>query len=124
MANNADFIPDWFWDIIARAEKNQEKLREILYSFEKKELIEFQQAFLDASVEIQYEPFMEYMVSSEDGVADVAHWVVSQGKEYYLEVLNNPSAIPFQKDESDPENLFYIADRLCEEKFGEDTGVY
>jgi hypothetical protein len=124
MDKNTDFISDWFWNIIARAEKNQEKLREILASLKKRDLIKFQESFLDASLELQDEPFIQYMVKSEDGVADIAHWVVSQGKEYYLEILANPSKIPFQKDESDSENLFYIADEVCEERFGEDTGIF
>jgi hypothetical protein len=78
-------------------------------------------ALCAASV-LQDEPFLDYIEESEDGIEDVSYLVVSRGKKYYAEILNNPEKIP-----STAENcvtLFGIADEICIEKFGESTGGY
>jgi len=48
-------------------------------------------------LELQDFPYSNYMVESEDGVADISRWVVSQGKEYYLGIIESPNKIPFSK---------------------------
>ena len=56
---------------------------------------------------------------SEDGTADIADWVVSQGKEYFEEVLKDPRKIPYQVAMDNPEILFGVAEDVYEERFGE-----
>lgn len=115
---------EWFWSIIGRADLNRDKLKEILTGFSKEEIIKFQEEFVDASVELQDEPFIDYMEESEDGVEDIANWVVSNGKELYFQIMNNPEEIPHSVNDVTEQILYGVADEVCVEKYGESTGVY
>ncbi|QPQ30183.1 DUF4240 domain-containing protein [Lysinibacillus sp. JNUCC 51] len=118
----SDNVNDWFWDIILKANQNADKLREILREMDKESIIKFQEQFLDASSILQDEPFSDYVEESEDGIEDVSYLVVSKGKKYYAEVLNDPKNIPFTAENC--EILIGIADEICIEKFCESTGIY
>ncbi|WP_206619141.1 DUF4240 domain-containing protein [Flavobacterium cerinum] len=85
---------DWFWNIIAESDKNREKLGAILSTFKRDEIAKFQEQLVDASIEIQDEPFLEFMEESEDDVEDIANWVVSNGKDYYNHIMEHLSEIP------------------------------
>ena len=115
---------DWFWNIIAESDKNREKLRAILSTFKRDEIAKFQEQFVDASIEIQDKPFLEFMEESEDGVEDIANWVVSNGKDYYDYIIAHPSEIPNSVNHLTDQILYGIADEVCYEIFGESTGVY
>jgi hypothetical protein len=118
----SDIVSDWFWDIIRNANQNADTLREILREMDQASIIKFQEQFLDAAAVLQDEPFLNYIEESEDGIEDVSYLVVSRGKKYYAEILNNPEKIPFTAENC--EILFGIADEICIEKFGESTEVY
>ena len=47
-------------------------------------------------------PYWPYVDAdlSEDGLAELANWVVAQGKEFYRDVLNHPDRIPPSKDDA------------------------
>ncbi|MGE8526093.1 DUF4240 domain-containing protein [Chryseobacterium rhizosphaerae] len=115
---------EWFWSIIGKADLNRDKLKEILTGFSKEEIIKFQEEFVDASVELQDEPFIDYMEESEDGVEDIANWVVSNGKELYFQIMGNPEEIPRSVNDVTEQILYGVADEVCVEKYGESTGVY
>jgi len=118
----SDILSDWFWDIIRNANQKADKLREILREMDQASIIKFQEQFLDAAAVLQDEPFLNYIEESEDGIEDVSYLVVSRGKKYYAEILNDPKKIPFTAENC--EILFGIADEICIEKFGESTEVY
>ena len=125
MPAELDHISDWFWDIVGRANKSQDTLEEILGAMSMEEVRRFQEEFVDASAEIQAEPFTDHMIKgSEDSVEDVAHWVVSQGREYFLRIWNNPEQIPFSVEEADASNLYSVAPKVYYERFGETIDVY
>ncbi|MBP1991469.1 DUF4240 domain-containing protein [Paenibacillus eucommiae] len=115
---------EWFWSIIAMAATNRQKLKEILSTFNKKDIIKFQEQFLDASIELQDEPYLAFMEQSEDGVEDIANWIVSNGRNYYDHILNNPEEIPYSVNDVTDQILFGVADEVCYEIYGEPTGVY
>lgn len=115
---------EWFWHLIELSNLNRQKLKEILYNLDKDELIEFQEFFVEFSIELQDEPFTNFMEESEDGIEDISHWVVSRGKEYYLDILNNPKKIPFSVNQFTEQILYGIADEVCIEKYNEVTGIY
>lgn len=115
---------DWFWDIIHQANKDREKLRIILTALSKEQIVLFQDIFVELSVELQDEPYTDYMAESEDGMEDVSYWVVSTGKEYYSNILDNPSSIPYSVDDQIEEVLYGIADEICYAKYNESTGIY
>lgn len=117
-------ITDWFWDIISQANENREALRIILSNLDKDEIIQFQEQFVDAAVELQDEPFTDYMEESEDGIEDISHWIVSKGKAYYADILDNPDKVPHSVTGNTDGLLYGIADEVCREKYGESTGIY
>jgi hypothetical protein len=123
--SEATDISDWFWSIIEQSEGSRDKLRLILRNMDKNQIYRFQDEFLEASIQLQDEPFNKYISPeiSEDGEQDISNWVVSQGRKFYEFVWKNPSKIPYQIDIENPNNLFGIADEVYEEKFGEELDV-
>ncbi|SHG91616.1 DUF4240 domain-containing protein [Pedobacter caeni] len=121
---NDDKNSDWFWDIILRAGQSRPKLKAILSAFSKEELLKFQEEFVEASVELQDDPYLEFMEESEDGVEDIANWVVSKGKSYYDHILQHPNEVPNSVNDYTDEILHGVADEVCYEVFGESTGIY
>lgn len=115
---------DWFWSIISVSAINRQKLKEILSAFSKEDIIKFQEQFLDASIELQDEPYLAFMEQSEDGVEDIANWIVSNGKTFYNHILNNPEEIPHSVNNVTDQILYGVADEVCYEIYGESTGVY
>ncbi|MEK3917223.1 DUF4240 domain-containing protein [Paenibacillus sp. FSL H7-0331] len=119
-----DYDSDWFWSIISVSAINRQKLKEILSAFSKEDIIKFQEQFLDASIELQDEPYLAFMEQSEDGVEDIANWIVSNGKTFYNHILNNPEEIPHSVNNVTDQILYGVADEVCYEIYGESTGVY
>ncbi|MGJ1264708.1 DUF4240 domain-containing protein [Sphingobacterium spiritivorum] len=117
-------ISEWFWSLIKKANLDRDTLRGLLANFSKDDLIKFQEEFIDASVELQEAPFTDYMEESEDGVEDIANWIVSNGKAFYFHILNNPGETPNNVNDFTDQILYGIADEVCVEKYGESTGVY
>jgi len=115
---------EWFWETIRMANSDREKLKDVLWGFELDELISFQEEFVDFSIELQDQPYTDYMEESEDGIEDIANWVVSKGKAFYDEILRNPQSLPRSVNLLNREILYGIADEVCYEKYGKSTGVY
>ena len=115
---------EFFWSTIAEAKGSRERLREILSTFSEDEIAWFHEEFVDAAAELKDEPFIEYMVSSEDGQEVVAEWVVSQGRDYYKSVLENPSSIPHEVDEGNETILSGVASAVYRERFGKEFDIY
>ena len=70
------------------------------------DLLRFHDELLDAVAELQGEPYTDHMVASEDGQEDVAHWVVSQGRVYYEQVLAAPETIPYSVEDRPTATLY------------------
>lgn len=113
-------VSEWFWNIINQASRSRENLRNFLSTMEKEELIRFEDEFLEASAQLNDDPYLQYTDpdESEDGVEDIINWVVSQGKDLYTKILNNPQLIPKEIDNS--HNLHGVAGEVYWEKFGEE----
>ena len=125
MPPELDHLSEWFWDIVERANKSPDALEGILRDLSEEEVRRFQEEFVDASAELQGEPYTDNMIKgSEDSVEDVAHWVVSQGRDAFLRIWNNPEQIPFSVEEDDPTILSAVAPRVYRERFGETLDVY
>lgn len=119
-----DHLTEWFWNTLHKAEGSALQLKEILESLSDEKLYFFQEQFVDASVELKDLPYTKYMVESEDGVEDIAHWVVSQGKVYYLNVWYNPSKIPYSVESKTHEILYGVGADVYFERFGVEIDVY
>jgi len=96
--DDRDEISDWFWDILQRAESRGDKLREILMGLERSQVTQFLEEYDAAAVELMEPPHTNYLDAlsreSEDEIDYLARWVVSQGKEHYYQVLENPRKMP------------------------------
>ena len=91
-----DDISEWFWDIVEKSERNRDRLRSILQSMSRDEVIRFDNEFQEAAAQLVDDPFFEFLDAntSEDGAKDVADFVVSQGKNFYSYVWTFPDQIP------------------------------
>ena len=80
----------------------------------------FDDEFQQAAAELKDDPFLEYIDAdqSEDGIDDIARWVVSQGKAFYFEIWRHPEKIPPRLDDRKTEILSGVADSVHYEKFG------
>jgi Protein of unknown function (DUF4240) len=114
----------WFWEIIEYAQSERPKLKEVLSSFEKDDLISFQEFFIDFSAELQDTPFVNNMEKSEDGVEDIAHWIVSKGKKYYESIMAEPKKVPYSVEGKSEEILYGVANEVYFSKFNETLDIY
>lgn len=121
-----DEIPDQFWDIIRRAAGSRDALRDIMMQASREEILAFVQSFTEAATELKDDPFLQHTApgTSEDGMDDIADWVVSQGKEAYRRVWEHSETIPKHIDVGDSANLHFIAEDVYEERFGEMPDYY
>ncbi|MGY3186314.1 DUF4240 domain-containing protein [Lysinibacillus sp. TE18511] len=124
MAERIGRISDWFWDIVNESDQDENKLQEILTGMDKNDIYRFQDLFVEAAVELRYEPFTNFTESSEDGIEDISNWVVSQGKAYYAEILKHPERIPYSVEDRTNESIAHVADKVYFDKYGETTGIY
>jgi hypothetical protein len=121
-----DVASTWFWELIRRANHSHETLYELLRGLTKGELHRFYDEFEAAAAELKAEPFLEFIdpEESEDGIDDIADWVVSQGFEHYKRTWETPSLIPARIDVGDPGSLSGVAGDVYFDKFGESIGSF
>lgn len=86
----------------------------------KEEVFAFAQNFMEAATQLKDDPFLQHVApdTSEDGMDDIANWVVSQGKEAYMQVWEHPETVPKHIDVGDPANLYYVAESVYKKRFG------
>jgi hypothetical protein len=110
----------WFWNIVDRATRSRERLRKLLEGFGSKDLRRFDEEFQQAMAELKDTPFLERIDAdqSEDGIDDIARWVVSQGRAFYFEVRRHPEKIPRRLDSRKAEMLSGVADAAHYARFG------
>ncbi|RKH44584.1 DUF4240 domain-containing protein [Corallococcus sicarius] len=120
-------ISDGFWSIIERAGQDRLKLRDILWDLSEEEVARFHKEFVLATSVLRGEPFDALLYEageSEDGVMDVAYWVVAQGRALYDAVLKNPDSIPRHVHVGDPALMHHIPGRVFYERFGKELDFY
>lgn len=116
-------LPDWFWDIIEAGAKNEETMLKVFLEQTLQRLFEFHHFFKYVAGSLTADAFLEHISKeeSEDGLADLTSWVVSQGKEYYLDIWEHPEKIPPESDYLDSSQSFYnLALEAYERKTGRD----
>ncbi len=119
---SAEDFSDWFWDIVARAERDRSKLESILRTLSDDDLYRFELEFRDAASSLPYGAFNSYLQLSEDGHDDLSYWVVSQGKEYYRHIAEHPEAVVAFAEANDKTLGFeFTAVSILEERLGEDV---
>ncbi len=80
---------------------------------------------MELAAELKDEPYTHYAGpdESENGLEDIANWVVSQGRERYEAVVAEPSQMPSHVDVGDPTNLSAVAYEIYYARFGEALDV-
>ena len=117
-------MSEWSWSIVERAGQDRQKLRQLLWELSKEDICRFNREFRWTMTELMYEPFniliSESTGESEDGISDIAEWVVGRGRAAYEEILANPEAIPRHVHVADPGLLLIVVLKVFHEKFGTD----
>ena len=113
MKNASDF-PDLFWDDIDKAEGQNDKLAKRLAEQPKVLIVLFENDFERARQNL-YE--IEVPGFSEDALKDLYAEVVSQGKEYYQYIVDNPDRI-LENEGSEVPCFQGIAYEVFFEKYG------
>src|SRR5262249_43867363 len=85
--------PDEFWQTIENAGRDREKLRELLMKMDRGGIYDFH-VYYDRLDSVFYDPPYAAEDASEDDAEDIAKWAVAQVKDYYFDLLKNPSKTP------------------------------
>jgi hypothetical protein len=110
-------IPDEFWRTVEEARQDPERLRVLLKRMSRDELVRFAWTYEALANELRAEQYWTPELS-DDGLFELAHWVLAQGKDYYERVWENAEEMPREKKRSP--GLLHAIEAEYEERFGED----
>lgn len=112
---------EWFWQIVEEVGQGEASLNDTFASLTKDEIQKFRRLFTSMSVVFHEQRFLEYVDpdESEDGVDDIADWVVSQGRDKYSAVIKQPNLMPFNADMGGRPRIPPVMHRLYWERFCE-----
>ncbi len=98
----ADTVPDEFWASIEQAHQDPNRFRKMLGTMNRGAMIRFYWTYEELANQLRTERYFPHVHPdlSEDGLAELANWVVAQGKAYYREILDHPEQIPPKKDDA------------------------
>lgn len=128
MTNNTDrrdirHLPDWFWQTIDQAKGSADELRNSLEQMTGEQLRQFDALFQEAIEELCQKPYIYYMGSgspSEDAQEMYASVAVSQGSQFYLNVLDHPELLSQMQDSW--HDFYGIAGGVYTRRFGYGIG--
>lgn len=113
---------DWFWNIIASANKDYQNLIRLLEALSNSDLYRFALEFRSASDWLRDRPYVDALeYGSDDNIADMSYWVVSRGKEYYQHIIDHPEAVA-EYDSAGSETLGFegVAEDILRQRIDED----
>ena len=99
--NFPDSIPDDFWQVIEEAGQDRLKFRELLEKMNRGQILRFCWTYEELANRIRIEPYCRHASPdlSEDGMAELANWIVAQGKNYYRNIFEHAEQIPARKND-------------------------
>jgi len=97
-----DTVPTEFWATIEESRGDPKRFRKMLKEMSREEIIHFYWTYEELANLLRTERYWPHVDPdlSEDGLAELANWVVAQGKEYYRGILDHPERIPRSKDDA------------------------
>lgn len=100
--NIADEAPEEFWALIEASRQDPIRFRELLKPMQRDEMVRFCWTYEELAIHLRTERHLRHAAKSlsEDAMAELANWVVAQGKARYREVLEHPERIPPRHDDS------------------------
>ena len=113
-----DELPAGFWDWIALAKEDSQQFAAQLQSASREKLLKFIWTFEEVAAEFKYEPYVNYVSDalSEDGIDDLAQWIVERGRAYVYDVFDDPAGMPQRVDH--PDGYLSKAVRAYYKRFG------
>lgn len=119
-------LSDRFWEVIERAGQDAGRLKQLLWDLSEEEVANFHREFVMATSVLRGEPFDAILGSSEseDGIMDIAYWVVAQGRQRYEAILRKPRSIPRHVDVGDPAVMHHVTVEVFDEKFGKSLDFF
>jgi hypothetical protein len=100
--NITDNVPEEFWTIIDEARQDPNRFWELLKKMNRGKMIRFYWTYDELANRLRTDRYATYAHPdlSEDGLAELANWVVAQGKTYYRRILDHPDLIPPKKNDA------------------------
>jgi hypothetical protein len=117
-----DSVPEDFWTIIENARQDPGVFRTMLHDMSRGAIVRFYWTYEELANHIRTERYFPYVHPdlSEDGMAELANWVVAQGKAYYGRILDHPEQIPAKQDDA---GLLSEVVEEYEERFNDDIPI-
>lgn len=100
--NIADLVPEDFWTIIEKSAQDPKRFREALKTMNRGQVVRFYWTYEELANHLRTERYWPHVDPdlSEDGLAELANWVVAQGKAYYRKILDDPASIPRKRNDA------------------------
>lgn len=121
--NVAEQAPSEFWAVIEGAGQDPARFRESLKAMDADALVRFLWTYEELAAHVRGRRHARHADAdlSEDGMAELANWVVALGKQRYSEILEHPDRIPKRhRDSGFPSQLV----EAYEERTGDDDIPY
>jgi hypothetical protein len=101
-SNIVDIVPEQFWKIIEEAKQDRKRFSDMLKKMDRAAIIDLYWTYEELANNLRTERYWPHVDPdlSEDGLAELANWVVAQGKAYYRKILAHPDAIPPKKNDA------------------------
>jgi hypothetical protein len=98
----ADIVPEDFWTVIEDARQDPKRFRKTLNTMNREQINSFYWTYEELANRLRTDRYLPYVHPdlSEDGLAELANWVVAQGKTYYRRILDHPDQIPPKKNDA------------------------
>lgn len=115
-----DQVPNNFWDVIAAASQDPDAFRSLIGRMDRQQVIDFLWTYEELAAHLRTDKHARHAAPtlSEDGLAELANWVVGQGRDTYAEILRQPDRIPPRADD-----LGFVSELVeeFESRFSEDV---
>ena len=114
-----DEVPEELWHILEEVQGETKKLLARLAEMDRAAMVRFCWNYAEAAAYLREYPYLEFAdpLLSDDGVADLANWIVAQGRETYAKIYDTPEQMP-QGIKPDPGLLGAAIDHY-QQRFGE-----
>ena len=95
---SADDFSDTFWELLRHAGGDPDRLEEILRGVPREVIVEYYNEFNRAVANLWDSGVSDYFGDhSDDTQKEILEHIVSQGKEYYAEMLAHPERAPIEE---------------------------
>jgi hypothetical protein len=115
----ADEPTDAFWALVDRARERQEECEPLVCAMSRRDLVEFYWTYRDAADLLRDAPWADHASPDlrEDGLDDLATFVVAQGRDAYRRVIERPETMPAEA--GDFYDILGVVVACYEDRYGE-----